>query len=308
MSSGECKAITDLKSRLVRGYLLLAGAVAVVSVSFALTFAFMHHRDLSGHRADEVVIVVFFLTLVGLFAVGLVSAIRLALRFVKIHEELHQLTDDIAHDLRTPLTRLAAAAELTASGANTPLDLAETVGTETSSLLHLINTMLDLSRIGQGLDRVPVERVDLTELVRSLVDLYRPIAEDKGLALTAEFPEAEVRLSGQASRLRQMMQNLVDNAVKFTPSGGSVFVSLRTDEKGVAFTVRDTGCGIAREDAPHLFERFYRADASRELPGNGLGLALVKAVAVRHGGAVSLDVTDGPGASFTVRLPQAFLL
>ena len=245
MSSGECREVTELKSRLVKGYVGLAVAVVAVSAAFALSFFYMHHHDLGAHASDGLVILAFLAVLMVLFAVGLASAIRLALRFVKIHDELHKLTDDIAHDLRTPLTRMAAAAELAAGGECDRLDLAETVGNETAALLHLVNTMLDISRTGQGLERLPTERVDLAELARSVIDLYRPMAEDCRQTLDVSLPDSPVWFDGHAMKLRQMMQNLVDNAVKFTPAGRSVSVRLRQDGRGIAFTVSDRGCGVS---------------------------------------------------------------
>lgn len=305
MSSVECREIALLKARLVRGYVAFACAVILVSVAFAFSFFYMHHHDLAAHLADELVILAFFLALLVLFAVGLVSAVRMAVRFVKIHGELHKLTDDIAHDLRTPLTRMAAAAELTVAGEQSNFDLAETVGTETAALLHLVNTMLDISRTGQGIGQSPAENIDLVELVSSVIDLYRPMTEDRGQHLSVFLPSDSVPFVGHEMKIRQMMQNLIDNAVKFTPDGGEITVSLRTEAKDVVFTVEDSGCGVSEGDAPHLFERFYRADASRELPGNGLGLALVKAIAEYYGGAVSYSPRESQGSLFSVRLPRA---
>lgn len=306
MSSDDCLVASELKPRLVRGYVAIACAVVGVSVAFALTFFYMHHHDLEGHLADGMVIVVFLVLLMLLFAVGLMSAIRLAVRFVRMHEELHKLTDDIAHDLRTPLTRMAAAAELAASGDQPQIDLAETVGTETAAMLHLVNTMLDISRTGQGINRLPKEEVDMVKLAMSVLDLYLPMMEDRHQQLKTNFPDGRVPFVGHDMKLRQLMQNLVDNAVKFTPDGGVITVDIFEDGKDVVFSVLDNGCGVSEKDAPHLFERFYRADASRELPGNGLGLSLVKAIVEYYGGTVSYSDCHylGSGSRFTVQLPK----
>lgn len=301
MSSAECP-VPSLKTRLVRGYTLYTGAVSLLSVSFFLAFLFMHHHDLAEHRTDEIVILAFFLALLVLFGVGLFFAVRLAVRFTRMHEELHKLTDDIAHDLRTPLTRMAAAAELAASDSASTHDLAETVGTESAALLHLINTMLDISKTGQGLDHSPRTSLDLAALVRDVADLYSAVAEEKRQVMTLDVPSTPLLFNGHEGKLRQLVQNLLENAIKFTPENGHVQLSLHRENSTTVLTVVDDGPGVLPKDLPHLFDRFYRGDASRTLPGNGLGLALVKAIATSYGGGVACEALQPHGTRFTVRL------
>ena len=217
--------------------------------------------------------------------------------------ELKTLTDDIAHDLRTPLTRLHMAAEA-ALAKEASVELAEKVAHDTGSMVEMINTMLEISQTGFRIDRTPREELDLTELVRQSGELYQSLAEDQQLALVVSHPNSPVYCSAHKAKLQQVLGNLLDNALKFTPRGGRVELALETTETAHRLIVSDTGCGIAAKDLPYVFKRFYRADASRNLPGNGLGLALVDAIVTSYGGKITCTSTPGTGTVFTVDLPK----
>ena len=225
-------------------------------------------------------------------------------RHAKAMQELHDLSDDIAHDLRTPLARMHAQAELAAMGDVSAAELAAGVAEETSSMLELINTMLDLSQTGARIERSPRMDVDLAAIVRQMTEFYASVAEDKGVAFVLDLPDGEIVRSAHKAKLQQLVGNLLDNAVKFTPSGGTVSVTLTKEpETGLArLAVSDTGIGISDEDKPNLFKRFWRSDASRSLPGNGLGLAVVKAIVTSYGGSVTCTSRPGVGTTFIVKL------
>ena len=225
-------------------------------------------------------------------------------RHAKAMQELHDISDDIAHDLRTPLARMHAQAELAAMGDVSAAELAAGVAEETSSMLELINTMLDLSQTGARIERSPRMDVDLAAIVRQMTEFYASVAEDKGVAFVLDLPDGEIVRSAHKAKLQQLVGNLRDNAVKFTPSGGTVSVTLTKEpETGLArLAVSDTGIGISDEDKPNLFKRFWRSDASRSLPGNGLGLAVVKAIVTSYGGSVTCTSRPGVGTTFVVKL------
>ena len=225
-------------------------------------------------------------------------------RHAKAMQELHDLSDDIAHDLRTPLARMHAQAELAAMGEVSAQELAAGVAEETTSMLELINTMLDLSQTGARIERSPRTDVDLAAIVRQMTEFYASVAEDKRVAFVLDLPEGEIVRSAHKAKLQQLVGNLLDNAVKFTPAGGTVSVTLsKESETGLArLAVSDTGIGISEEDQPNLFKRFWRSDASRSLPGNGLGLAVVKAIVNSYGGSVTCTSHPGVGTTFVVKL------
>ena len=225
-------------------------------------------------------------------------------RHAKAMLELHDLSDDIAHDLRTPLARMHAQAELAAMGEVSAQELAAGVAEETTSMLELINTMLDLSQTGARIERSPRTDVDLAAIVRQMTEFYASVAEDKRVAFVLDLPEGEIVRSAHKAKLQQLVGNLLDNAVKFTPAGGTVSVTLSKEpETGLArLAVSDTGIGISEADQPNLFKRFWRSDASRSLPGNGLGLAVVKAIVTSYGGSVTCTSRPGVGTTFVVKL------
>ena len=306
MSSPDMLPEHRLRRKLLLGHLAYAGVVSVFTLGLAYVLVRLHHEDFFEHPLESVLICVFGCVLLLLQGLGIGWCMRIGAQYANALHELRQLTDDIAHDLRTPLTRLSAAAELAAMEGMPAEELAATVGTESQNLLHLINTMLDISKTGQGLDRSPRTPVDLRQVVLSVLDLYQPLAEARGQRIAATV-EAVPSIRGQEARLRQLVQNLVDNAIKFTEErGGDIEVRLRPAEKGrsVVLEVLDQGPGIRPRDIPHLFDRFYRADSARSKPGNGLGLALVKAIATSYGGHVACTQRfHDRGAVFTVSLP-----
>ena len=212
--------------------------------------------------------------------------------------ELRVLTENMAHDLRTPLTRLKAAAELHAMGVAAGGNLAENVMEETDALLAMINTILEISQTEYGVTRAPMEELDLAPFLGEMIELYSAFADDRGISLSAQLPSGPVMFRGHKGKLQRMVGNLLDNAVKFTPGGGYVVVRLTASP--IAIEVENSGPGIEAKDIPYVFKRFWRADSSRSLQGNGLGLALVKAIAESYGGSVSC--TSVPGRTTTFRI------
>ncbi len=210
-----------------------------------------------------------------------------------------QLVADASHELRTPLTSLRTNLELLARGhptdeAERHLVLTDLVA-QMERLSTLVADLIDLARDEEA--AVPVEELQLDELV---VDALAGV-RGRYPAVTFQLSSQPTVVTGARSRISRAITNLLDNAAKWSPPGGTVEVSVAAGE----VVVRDHGPGIAPEDAPHVFDRFWRASSARGMPGSGLGLSIVKDVAEKHGGSVTLDPAPGGGARFRLRLAGA---
>src|SRR5574341_943486 len=224
---------------------------------------------------------------------------------------LRRFTADASHELKTPLTVLRSGVERAITTPGLPQDtlavLEETLQ-EVNRMTELVESLLTLARADEG--RAPLHRepVDLRDIVTEATETGELLAEEAGVAMHVEMPTAPVVVSVDRSRIRQLLLNLLTNAVKYTPRGGSVRLALGRDDGQISLAVADTGIGIAPGDLPHIFDRFWRADSARtrtgERPGAGLGLAICKWIAEAHGGSIEVQSRPGRGTTFTVRLPK----
>jgi heavy metal sensor kinase len=219
--------------------------------------------------------------------------------------ETKEMTENIAHDLRSPITRIRGLAEMALTTGNTIREYeaaAASTVEDCDRLLEMINTMLYISQTEATVGRLSTEEVDVTRIVRDACELFQPVAEDKGVDLIIEI-RTDLKVRGVLQHLQRMLANLIDNALNYTPSPGTVTVSVSCDETEGVIRVKDTGIGISAEDLPHIFRRFYRCDRSRSRPGTGLGLTLVQAIVRAHHGRIAVVSTPNLGTTFTVTLP-----
>ncbi len=219
--------------------------------------------------------------------------------------------DTVAHDLRTPMTRLRGVAELAlrnpAAKEDDYRDALETCVEESQRILTLLNTLMDISEVQSGMLNLAVESIDLDALLADVCELFSFPAEDKGVGIRFEPGADGARVQGDPVRLRQAFGNLVDNAVKFSPNGSEVFVRSRIDEE-VVVEITDSGPGLSGDELSRVWERLFRGSASVLSPesgGLGLGLSLVKAVIHAHGGRVLLENRPAGGAKAVVSLERA---
>jgi heavy metal sensor kinase len=223
-------------------------------------------------------------------------------------ERERRFTADASHELRTPLTVIKGRIDVTVSRPRTVQEYTHTlheVGREADRLIRLANDLLFLTRLGQRTLSMQPQPVNLSDLLSAIVDQVRPLAEAKALELIEEVAPG-LRLSGDPDYLIRLFLNILDNAIKYTPAGGTVTVCAVAEGTTVCVTVRDTGPGIPPQHLPHLFERFYRveADRSRETGGTGLGLAVAAEIARGHGGTLEVQSTVGQGTTCLLRLPR----
>ena len=221
----------------------------------------------------------------------------------------NQFVSNASHELRTPLTTMKIMLETVMYEPGMPPELRaefmQDMNHEIDRLTGIVNDLLTLTRLDNGNEQLQRETVDMSAMTEETVRMLTPAAEKRHLSLTGNVRPG-VFLLGDRSKLNQILYNLTDNAIKYTPDGGHVAVSLEEADDSLIWRVRDDGVGIPPEDQEHIFERFYRVDKarSRETGGTGLGLSIVKHLVALHGGTITVQSEAGKGSEFTVVLPR----
>jgi signal transduction histidine kinase len=220
-----------------------------------------------------------------------------------------QFVADASHELRTPLTVMRGELEGLAQDWQLPLHVREALGSvleEVVRLAGIVEGLFALSRLDAGEAHAPWQRFDLGELAATTAGQMSLLAEDKDVSVTCESTPG-VNVAGDRARLKQVIVNLLDNAIKYTPAGGHVSLSVKRDGDFAILEVADDGIGIPAEALPHVFKRFYRVDGSRsrEQGGAGLGLSIVESICTAHDARVEVNSTPGKGSIFRIRAPLA---
>ena len=232
-------------------------------------------------------------------------------RLEKSFASLHRFTADASHELKTPLMVLRAGVERALVHPGTPGEILQSLDetlAQINQMTEMVESLLTLARADEGRAPLAVEESDLRDLLSDVTETAGMLGESAGITVSSEMPGQPVRLPVDRHRIQEMLLNLVTNAIKYTPPGGTVYLGLDDQDGVVSFTVRDSGIGIAPGDLPHIFDRFWRADPARsrtgQHPGTGLGLAITKWIAEAHGGSITVQSRPGRGTLFTVSLPK----
>ncbi len=215
-----------------------------------------------------------------------------------------RFTSDASHDLRTPITVLISEAQTTLARERTPEEYRETINAcldTAQKMRRLTESLLQLARMDAGQEVLQREKINLAAVAGSAVKLTRSLAAARNLQVQCDFADTET--FGDATRIAQVVTNLLTNAINYNRDGGEIRVATRTENGAAILTVADTGQGISAKDLSRVFERFYRADKARSGSNTGLGLAICKAIVEAHGGTIEVLSVENVGTTFTVRLP-----
>lgn len=221
-------------------------------------------------------------------------------------EEMNMMNDNLAHDLRTLVSRIRVNTEVSLLEKRSPQEYRAILGNsleECDHLINLLNTLLDISEVEAGILFTEREELDLDKLVTKTIEVFRDIESYRNIAIFYE-KNSDFMICGHFKKLQEVLINLLDNAFKYTKSGGSITITVKLAQPNyVSIQIQDTGIGIPEEAKPNIFKRFFRADEARTLSGSGLGLSLSKAIIEAHNGSIEVESQINKGSTFKILLP-----
>jgi signal transduction histidine kinase len=237
----------------------------------------------------------------------LAAQAAVAIENARLFQQSDLLTE-VVHELRTPLTSIRGYSKmlLLAEGIDQEkkLEFAETIHREAVRLGQMLNDFLDLARLESGRTHMAREPVNMNEVINETLTILQPQAAERQISIALQIPETLPTLIGDPDRLKQVMVNLVSNAVKYNHEGGRVDIGAKVGEDELNVVVKDTGRGISEEDLPHIFEKFYRVDdLEQQVKGTGLGLSITRHIVEAHGGTIGVQSVKGQGSTFSFTLP-----
>ena len=304
--------------RLVSEYFWISfwiGVAALLALCVALALVWWLSRAIArpisqlAHRADELTRrggTAHFPNQTGICEVDQLSASFNRLFALQEQQaiELRSLIQNVLHDIRAPINHIAQQAECIYDGSCDPLQAAGLITESCDKVIQLFETHAEIARNNSFAETAPAGPQDLIGTVRFMIELYLPVAEMKGVRLSGPGEGPALVIKGHKGKFERLIGNLVDNAIKFTPSGGSVAVTVSATPANVIISVSDTGIGIAPDSLPHVFDRYFRDKMATTHAGSGLGLTLVQSIVTFYHGTIDCSSVLGQGTTFTVRLPH----
>lgn len=240
---------------------------------------------------------------------GLIAVLHDVTEQEKVEEERKEFVANVSHELRTPLTSMKSYLEALSDGALEDPDVAphfiQVTSNETERMIRLVNDLLQLSKMDSKDYQMIMASINATTFVNQVIDRFEMTTKKENIQFRRRIPEKSIPIMGDRDKLTQLLDNIISNAIKYSPEGGTITCMLKIQKERIVISVKDEGVGIPKENIAHVFDRFYRVDKarSRNLGGTGLGLAIAKEIAVAHGGNIWVSSEWGKGTTFSFTLP-----